>query len=155
MKTKEGKGTTLEKYLIKNNKNVISALFENFLPDNSLKAVTGLIIGSQAGDRLTLINSGVKIGKNVSKVLISGWGFNNQNESNLGLVCGIIKNGSIVDKTTNWQQSHSSNDNITMNISPTLVDVEEDDVINIALEINKTNNTYKFNRGGITVEVIE
>lgn len=136
-------------------KNVISAFFENFLPNNSLKAVTGLTIGSQAGDQLTLTNSGVKIGKNVSKVLISGWAFNNQNEANLGLVSGVIKNGSVVDKTTNWQQSHSSNDNITMNVSPMLVEVAEDDVINIALEINKTNNTYKFSRGGVTVEVID
>lgn len=154
VKDNNGKAKTLNNYL---EKNILTAYFSSFKSTGSLSPVTGLNVSSKIGSKLTVENNGIKIGSGISKVLVSGWGFNNTNSNGSGFIAGITKNGSLVSNpfsTSSWQMSKTANDNITMIISPMLIDVVEGDIVNIGLGINGNTSNY-FSRGAVTVEVIE
>lgn len=138
-------------------KNIVTAYFTNYTSTGHLAPVTGLNVSVQVGDKLSLLNNGVKIGAGISKVLISGWGFNNSNSSGAGVIAGIAKNQITIESpfnTTSWQVTKQNNDNITMTITPMLVEVTEGDIVNICLGINGVTNKV-FNRGAVTVETVE
>lgn len=154
IKDNNGKAKTLDNYL---EKNILTAYFSNFKSTGSLSPVTGLNTGIQIGSKLSVVDNGIKIGSGISKVLVSGWGFNNSNSNGHGFISGITKNGSLVVSpfsTSSWQTSNATNENITMIISPMLIDVVEGDVVNIGLGINAVTSN-SFSRGAVTVEVIE
>ena len=141
-----------------NQRNIITAYFTNYKSTGGLAPVTNLNVSQNIGSKLQLNSSknGIKIGNNVSKVLVSGWGFCNSNTTGQGLLIGIMKNGNIIETPfthSNWQQTQSNNDNITMVIAPTLVAVSENDIVNIGLAING-DTAHTFSRGCVTVEVI-
>lgn len=133
-------------------KNIITAGFSNFTSKGNLAPITGLTLLSQSGNKLTLQNDGIKIGSTVSKVLISGWAFNNTNANGAGFIGGITLNGTGVQSF--WQKSNSANDNITMSLPATMINVQENDVINFGVGING-DTSHVFNRGTVTVEVVE
>lgn len=139
-------------------KNILTASFVNYKSTGSLSPITGLTLVSQSGQSLILQNNGIKIGPNISKVLISGWAFNNTNSSGASFIGGITKNGEAYNESdfnaSFWEKSASTNDNITLALPPTMINVSENDVVNFGAAING-NTTNVFNRGCVTVEVVK
>lgn len=106
------------------------------------------------GDKLTYSNYGIKIGKGVSKILVSGsigmW--NSPASGEIGLQ--IYRN----DNRVAMRFGNHSNEIFGLVVSPTLVDVAEGDLINLRFSSGSTG-THNFLTDDkavhLTVEVIE
>lgn len=136
-------------------KGVMSLYFSNYKSTGALGTPNYSLYNSY-GNGLTFQSNGIKIGSGITHVLISGWGFINSAPSGAGIICGFFKNGILIDNPINtsaWLQANANNDNLIPELSPTLIQVEEGDVLALALGVNG-NTSVSFSRGVMTVQVV-
>lgn len=119
-----------------------------------------LSVSNSVGDKLTATNDGgIKIGADVSKVLVSG-----RISLNCGATAGnrhlrIIKNTYSADNTLGWaweKMEASASQNLT--ITPMIVDVQENDVIYLVYYVpvatDKMGGNAYGGRTSLTVETV-
>lgn len=136
-------------------KGAMSLYFSNYKSTGALGTPNYSLYNSY-GNGLTFQSNGIKIGSGITHVLISGWGFINSAPSGAGIICGFFKNGILIDNPINtsaWLQANANNDNLIPELSPTLIQVEEGDVLALALGVNG-NTSVSFSRGVMTVQVV-
>ena len=122
----------------------VSNVGANKIPFNSIKSNS---------DELTLYNNGIKIGKNINKVLISGNVFLVKNRSTY-LWTKIFLNSDVSNNEMSVALDNTDSGFASTSHSPRLIDVEEDDVVYMRKidddtgELRGKSNTY------LTVEVV-
>lgn len=107
---------------------------------------------SSCDERLIFENGGIKIGKNVNKVLISGFTGGINRGSGGDKILKISVNDEDVAETYLSSQNESSYQQL--NITPVLIDVEEDDQIFLCVESGLVQE-LELLKTVLTVEVIE
>lgn len=119
----------------------------------AVKKIPLNVLYNSIGKKLTFdsSNNGIKIGSDVKKVVVSGQ-IQIQYSSANGQYSGKVYKNSTEINAAYTSQYKSGTSPITLNISPTLIDVEEDDVIYLYLTFGTSiirPESY------LTVEVID
>ena len=113
--------------------------------------ITNMSVYSSTGTKLSFTDNAIKIGKGVSKVLVSGTG-----DWNHGHTCDrclqIYKNSDI-EVASNYHGQETTN-YVSSSISPKVLDVKENDVIKIGV-LTQTPSSTEILEAFLTVEVIE
>lgn len=154
-----------EKSLEVNGVNVERSVMTRSLSD----AITNLTVNTYtiipldltnvAGSKLTVTNDGgIKIGSNISKVLVSGRMFITA-ESQANRHIRIVKNSYSADNTIGWMQLNmDASERNTLIIPPILADVQENDVIYIMYYVPITTDKIwgdsYGSRTSLTVETV-
>lgn len=140
-----------------NEKNIITLIGANdmqTLTTASEKIIFSTTSVTKSETSLSAVSDGVKIGKNIKKVLVSGlisFAWNSPKEANL---LPLIKRNNVEIFKVDGSKP-VENYSVSIAITPFLVNVEEGDVISLAVYFSAANALVHGSRTYLTVEVVE
>lgn len=141
------------------NKNILTATLSTYQATSQAFNKVNLDSKVSVGDKLTLINNGIKIGAGITKVKVSagvGLAWNSPISSDFHIY--ITKNGAIDGNVIIKVNGSKSTDNTATSVilSEQLIEVQENDILYLCLYATVGSNIYGPSRATyMTVEVVE